>query len=805
MAETDPAPETDAGRITAAREWLTEFFPPLPPGAEDRRAIRMSTMDRSDDEEGWADLIPLHPGARGLPERHEAMLDSLARAAVQSADAGLDVFASPYPHDRAHRRRSKGGSVDRSHLHADIDGPIDMSRAVDGLGAFIVSSGSTTDGQPHGHVYLRLTRSLQLHEHEVLCKALGPAVGGGAWDDSKVGDNDVLRPTGTLSHKTKPPRRVEWIVPPNAESVRTWDPEALTTFLLGADAWPIPEDHPYLRPEIPAPSARRRSTGAQVRNLARYAEEMRNAPQGHRHTTAFIVGLKAGSDYAELLSADRAPNDGGAEWLGALYAAADDAAEGSRREIEDYRRTIADGWRRSQVMHSGGSEEEIRHVTVPEVETPPPAPVAAPETDEEEIPDVSPRPRFLADVEGLWDRQTSGVEVPPRCEHSQQTGHDAFECIACDGLRGMRREIALRDFRERLAESPIPADEGFLDDEEGILADAPSVGWLGSGDGATALFYSGQINGAHGEPGAAKTWLGLITCAQEMLRGNSVIYLDYELGRARAIERLTLLGVDRKTRSRLFYYTRPGGRFLEEHKRRMVAAFEDRPAPTFAVVDSVDGAMAGRDVHFASDVSAWFSEVPKWIIAQWPELAVYLIDHLPKGAEGDGRLKPIGSVRKLAEIQGAQYWIEKTQPFDRAMDGYNSIRTAKDQGGHREVGTEAGRIYGGPSGFSLAEMSRADQEREKRQRRADEIQTRVLDFLTARGGVDDVTGELLFDDDGWTRKSTVQKRVEGSTNDIIDALRALAEEGTIESRKVPGRGAPQEVRATPGSTVLDLS
>src|SRR5699024_8984136 len=124
-------------------------------------------------------------------------------------------------------------------------------------------------------------------------------------------------------------------------------------------------------------------------------EEMRNAPQGHRHTTAFIVGLKAGSDYAELLAADRAPNDGGAEWLGALYAADDDAAAGSRRERGDYHRTIADGWRRAQVMHSGGDEEEIRHVTVPEIETSPPAPVAEPESDEEEIPGPDPRPRFL--------------------------------------------------------------------------------------------------------------------------------------------------------------------------------------------------------------------------------------------------------------------------------------------------------------------------------------------------------------------------------------------------------------------------
>ena len=189
------------------------------------------------DPQGWDELRPFRAGGGpfiGLD--HSAMLDVLARSIVAAADRGFDVYASPYLH-RGPRR--KGNAVARRHVHADIDGPLEVNR-VRALGAFAVASGSVTDdGGQRGHVYVRMTESVPLHVHEALCRALGDEVGGGYADASKTSDNDLLRPVGTLNYKTDPPRPVTWLLPPDEGGVRTWQPESLARLLRVP--WPVHE------------------------------------------------------------------------------------------------------------------------------------------------------------------------------------------------------------------------------------------------------------------------------------------------------------------------------------------------------------------------------------------------------------------------------------------------------------------------------------------------------------------------------------------------------------------------------------
>jgi len=227
-----------AQRRADARAWLGELFPSARLLGESG-AIRLALLDRSalaGVGAGWDELLPFRAGRGPFADAtHDELLDVLAASIVAAADRGLDVFASPYAHGTRHRH--KGGAVARRHVHADVDGPLDLQR-LRALGGWAVASGSTSiDGQPHGHAYMRLSRSIERHEHEALCRALGARVGGEAHDESKVGDADVLRPVGSINHKRGESRPVSWLVRPDEPGVRTWDPELLAR-LLGV-GWPI--------------------------------------------------------------------------------------------------------------------------------------------------------------------------------------------------------------------------------------------------------------------------------------------------------------------------------------------------------------------------------------------------------------------------------------------------------------------------------------------------------------------------------------------------------------------------------------
>jgi hypothetical protein len=80
-------------------------------------------------------------------------------------------------------------------------------------GAFAVASGSPG----HGHVYVRLSETIVGAEHDALSRALGSYLGSA--DVAKHSDNDLLRPPGTLNHKSAAadgePTPVVWLIKPN--------------------------------------------------------------------------------------------------------------------------------------------------------------------------------------------------------------------------------------------------------------------------------------------------------------------------------------------------------------------------------------------------------------------------------------------------------------------------------------------------------------------------------------------------------------------------------------------------------------
>lgn len=218
-------------RVADAREWLHEFL-----GEDTGGVVRLAiaTGQGYPAVYRWRELPAFSIERSPFEGRdHGEMLDVLGQSMVTAADKGSDVFACPYPHDG---RRRRGGAVERRHVHADIDGPANLDLVRD-LGGVAVASGNLAfDGTPRSHVYLRLTESVSVGEHEALCRGFGQLVGGDAADLSKTADHDVLRPPGTLNHKRTEPRPVSWLIRPGA--VKPWAPHRLAA-LLGQLDWPV--------------------------------------------------------------------------------------------------------------------------------------------------------------------------------------------------------------------------------------------------------------------------------------------------------------------------------------------------------------------------------------------------------------------------------------------------------------------------------------------------------------------------------------------------------------------------------------
>lgn len=162
---------------------------------------------------GWEELSFTWPGESA----------ALERAVTRGVQSGADVYVCPYLMEG--RKRAKGAAVERTRIHAHIDGVMALGRVED-LGGYAVASGTAG----HGHVYVDLDGSVPGPWHEALCRGLGVYMGDA---DAKVSDNDLLRPPTTLNHKpvafgTGSAAGVEWLVRPPGYR---WDPQDLAETL----------------------------------------------------------------------------------------------------------------------------------------------------------------------------------------------------------------------------------------------------------------------------------------------------------------------------------------------------------------------------------------------------------------------------------------------------------------------------------------------------------------------------------------------------------------------------------------------
>jgi hypothetical protein len=157
---------------------------------------------------------------RAWPDEADLIEREIGREVHQS-----DVYVCPYLMHAD--KRTPGGAVARSVLHADVDGgALDLDK-VRQLGGFAIGSGS--DG--NGHVYVPLAESVPAHWHKALERGLVAHLGA---DPAKVNTNDLLRPPGTLNYKPtvfapgSDPAPVEFLIEPDGTRM---DPQTVAELL----------------------------------------------------------------------------------------------------------------------------------------------------------------------------------------------------------------------------------------------------------------------------------------------------------------------------------------------------------------------------------------------------------------------------------------------------------------------------------------------------------------------------------------------------------------------------------------------
>ena len=174
----------------------------------------------------WREMRYSWPAAR------EELLADIERE-VDLGDP-VDVYLCPAVRHSGAKGRRKGDALPPLVCWADLDGfPADVAlfaQLVE-VGAYLVRSGSGD----HLHVYLPLTRPVDLGTHARLGQALAARLGG----DAKWSDETLLRPPATYNWKATVPPDGQPAGPKVLVEVQTWngrqvDPIELAA-LLGVD------------------------------------------------------------------------------------------------------------------------------------------------------------------------------------------------------------------------------------------------------------------------------------------------------------------------------------------------------------------------------------------------------------------------------------------------------------------------------------------------------------------------------------------------------------------------------------------
>jgi hypothetical protein len=203
----------------------------------------------------------------------------------------------------------------------------------------------------------------------------------------------------------------------------------------------------------------------------------------------------------------------------------------------------------------------------------------------------------------------------------------------------------------------------------------PTVGARADGIG---VLYPGRMSTVAAESEAGKTWLACILVLQELVRGNHVVYIDFEDEAAGIVGRLLPMGATIDDLLERFHYIRPEEPLSVTDLADLAEVLA--MGPTLAVVDGVTEGMSlhGLNINDNKDVATFGRKVLRPLQDAGP--AVFTLDHVVKSTESRGRYA-IGGVHKLNGLNGVMYLLESIHPFGIGIKGRSRLRIAKDRPG----------------------------------------------------------------------------------------------------------------------------
>lgn len=197
------------------------------------------------------------------------------------------------------------------------------------------------------------------------------------------------------------------------------------------------------------------------------------------------------------------------------------------------------------------------------------------------------------------------------------------------------------------------------------------------------LFYAAKPHIVFGEAESLKTWLVLFAAYQEIKKGNSVLYVDYEMTPVVVLARLLSFDLTEQEVIRHLVYIQPSTPMEQATQDYLDGLFTDysvSQAITLTIVDSVTGAMTqqGLDANKGHDTEALYQNYVRFFTSR--DSAVVMLDHVTKSKDSRGGMA-IGSERKQSGLDGAAYEIRKDLPFGRGKHGRSYLFNRKDRDG----------------------------------------------------------------------------------------------------------------------------
>lgn len=194
------------------------------------------------------------------------------------------------------------------------------------------------------------------------------------------------------------------------------------------------------------------------------------------------------------------------------------------------------------------------------------------------------------------------------------------------------------------------------------------------------IAYPGRRHLFSGEPESLKTWAALLLAVEEIQVGRIVAWVDFEMGAAALLERLTQLGLSEDD-LQWFRYIAPDAAIGVDGNAAAVTDYIDGDdSPSLVVFDSYTPALALHGLN--PDVGVDIEKFTRAVVDPFRRhgAAVVILDHLAKSRDTRGKYS-IGSERKTGNVD-VHLGFNVVRPFGRGRQALAHVVVHKDRLGH---------------------------------------------------------------------------------------------------------------------------